>query len=234
MGENGERRVFGGDAATQDAWAKAGYDTDEHPDLRTADGNGTGKDATEKATASQQRTDDGTDGSLAAGRDYREPRYDPNQMALLSERSETRAACIQAKAQGTAGYGFEVVPHGEADDPSDETRKIVTDFWFGQDSTFQLGPDRQPATAKEVHVHAREDYEDIGWLALEVLAAEDAKPTGLAHVPAHTVRRRKGAPGYVQLDSAGMADTYFGAAGARYGDDKTFADADTGERASST
>ena len=226
-GTDEDRRVFGGGDAP-DAWAERGYDEDAGR-VVTPDG----EDA-EKATTTQQNTDTR---HRRDARDYIRPPYNPKQLALLSERNETHAAAIEAKSMGVAGYGFEIVPHPDYDEDerSDAGRKTAHEFWFNGD--FQLGPDSQPTTAKKVHIHAREDCESVGWLALEVLSnSRTGKPTGLAHLPGHTIRKRDDAPGYVELDARGQPDGFYGAAGDRYKtdeeDDQIFVNGDTGETGS--
>jgi PBSX family phage portal protein len=214
-------RTFGG-GRRQSAWATIEADT------YTDRG---GESTTEKATTSQQHdTDDPHERT-----EYYDPPYPPTNLSLLKERSETHATCVGAKAQGVAGHGFDTVPHPEveADDPPGQ--EAVRDFWFGSDSTWQLGPDKQPATPSEVLENAWDDYEGIGWLAVEVLLNDQsATPTGLAHIPAHTIRARKDAPGFVQIDpDTSLIEGYFAPAGARFGDDKTFIDADDGTVADS-
>jgi PBSX family phage portal protein len=215
-------RVFGPDEGG-DAWS-------------ALDAGQTVTDRTTKATTSQQHdTDDPHSRS-----DWYEPPYPPTQLALLKERSETHARCVDAKAQGVAGHGFDVAPHPEqVDEDSDSTppgEDTVREFWFGDDSTWQLGPDKQPATPAEVHEQAWNDYETVGWLAEECLINDTtAEPTGIAHVPAHTIRARIDAPGYVQIDpDTDRIEGYYAPAGARYGDDQTFVDADDGTVADST
>jgi PBSX family phage portal protein len=212
-------RTFGGDGQPRkDAWATVS--SAEFTDR-----------GTEKATTSQQHdTDD-----PHSNPEWFEPPYPPTNLSLLLERSETHAACVFAKAQGVAGHGFDVAPHPEqeTDNPPGET--TVRDFWFGPESKWQLGPDKQPATPPEVLEQAWTDYEAVGWLSVEVLINDNtAAPTGLAHVPAHTIRARKGAPGYVQIDpDTSKIEGYFAPAGARYGDEKLFVDAETGKTANS-
>lgn len=183
----------------------------------------------EKATATQQAD---VDDDYARVDEWYEPPYNPEQLVTLLERSETHAACVHAKAQGVAGYGFSLEPHESTETDDDPPgRDTLEDFWFN--GTFQLGPDRQPATASDVLENGWNDYESIGWGALEILANPNTgDPTGLAHVPAHTIRRRTDAPGYVQIDGGGQPVQYFGAAGDRYGDSQTFVNGDTGEAGS--
>lgn len=215
-------RTFGGggDQAQDDAWQAIGRE-------EFTDRNG----GTEKARTSQQHdTDD-----PHSNPDWYEPPYPPTNLALLPERSETHATCINAKSQGVAGHGFDVVPHPEAEADDPPGQETVRGFWFGDESTWQLGPDKQPATPSEVLEQAWNDYEMVGWLSIETLINDNtAEPTGLAHVPAHTIRARKDAPGFVQIDpDTSVIEGYFAPAGARYGDDQTFVDADDGSVADS-
>lgn len=214
-------RVFGGDGRRREsAWATIDDPSWSHSD-----------DSAEKAQDSQQH--DPTDPHEKP--DYYDPPYDPTNLALLKERHETHARCVDSKSQGVAGHGFDVVPHWSADSDEPEGRDTVEDFWFGSDSKWQLGPDRLPATPAEVLEHAWDDYEAVGWLAIETLVnTQTGEPTGLAHIPAHTIRARKDAPGYIQIDpDNNVIDGYFGAAGDRYGDNKTFVDADEGNTGNS-
>lgn len=184
---------------------------------------------TEKAESSQQADVDEYDGV-----EWYDPPYPPEQLAALLERSEAHSACVTAKARNVAGYGLEAVPVDGVDPDSPPGEENVRDFWFGLDTTFQLGPDRQPATAPEVLEHAWQDFESIGYLTLELLVnSSTGEPTGLAHIPAHTIRKLKNQRGYVQLDSADLPAQYFGEAGDRYqggdGDKQWFINGETGD-----
>lgn len=217
-------RTFGGDRQQSDAWST--LESDSFTD-RGGESTTSMSTSTEKATTSQQHdTDD-----PHTQPEWYEPPYPPTNLALLKERSETHATCVEAKAQGVAGHGFDIVrhPEAEADDPPGQD--TVQEFWFGSDSTWQLGPDKQPATPSEVLEQAWDDYEAVGWLTIETLINDNtAEPTGLAHIPAHTIRARRDAPGFVQIDpDTEVIEGYFAPAGARYGDDQTFIDADTGQ-----
>ena len=217
-------RTFGSDGQPQqDAWqALSSEGFTDRGDEATS---------TEKATASQQ----GDPGDQSTKPEWYEPPYPPTNLALLLERSETHARCVFAKSQGVAGYGFDLIPHPEVESDDPPGQESTRDFWFGSDSRWQLGPDEQPATPQAVLEQAWNDYEAIGWLSLEILLNDNtAKPTGMAHVPAHTIRARKDAPGYVQINpGTSEAEGYFAPAGARFGDDKLFIDAETGETADS-
>lgn len=183
----------------------------------------------ERAEDTQQAHTESHDGPV----DWYKPPYPPDQLVKLLERSETHAACVQAKSQGVAGFGFDLVPHESADSQAEGQEPPgfdkVNEFWNSPQSTFQLGPDKQSATPVGVLEHGWDDLESTGWLAIEILCnTQTGEPTGLAHIPAHTIRVRKDAPGFVQIDSAGLPVKFFGKAGDRYGEDKTFIDPDDG------
>lgn len=171
---------------------------------------------------------------IATGRGWGiRPPYPPEVLAAFSELNETHAAAIRKKARWEAGYGFDLVPHSsvDPDEASDDQRDDVDDFWYGSGSKWQTGPEHTPATTPtEVLELARMDYHMIGWCALEILVSPDGTPTGLAHVPATTVRVRKteketddgdtiatSGHGYVQRRHGQRR--YFAEAGDRYVDE---------------
>jgi capsid portal protein len=177
------------------------------------------------------------------------PPYPPETLAAFTELNETHAASIRKKARWEAGYGFNITPHMSVDpeDADDGERDDVEEFWYGSRSKWQTGPEHTPATTPtEVLELARMDYHMIGWCALEILVAPDGTPTGLAHVPATTVRVRKtetetedgetivtSGHGYVQRRHGQRR--FFGEAGDRYvnednsNDERVFVDKETGD-----
>lgn len=161
--------------------------------------------------------------------DVIKPPYNPHQLAQLTLVNETNYTCVSKKARYTAGYGLDLVPHSEADQDEPPGLDTVREFWFGSDSTFQMGPRRREVTPSEVLERAWYDYEGIGWYALEVMVSTDGTPVGLAHVPAQTIRIREDDAGYVQVKPGTTDRRYFASAGMRYGDDKQFVDSETGD-----
>lgn len=174
-----------------------------------------------------------------------QPPYNPDRLASFIELNETHAAAVKKKARYEVGHGFDIVPHREttAEEADDDQRAAVEGFWHSTESDWKLGPNgTAAATPEEVLEQARVDYHAIGYCALEILTANDGTPTGLAHVPARTVRVRKeeiehegdeaeivAGHGYVQVRHGRRR--YFGEAGDRYGDDPTFIDKRTGDTA---
>ena len=173
------------------------------------------------------------------------PPYPPGRLAALQELNGTHAVCVAKKAKRKVGYGFEIVPHPEADDPSEEERERAEEFWFGRDTNWKLGPKGTPAaTPTEVLEKADQDYEGIGWLAVEIMyAGYDDEPQGMAYLPAKTVRVKKkhGAGANEQVAGHGYVQkrdgrtTFFGEAGDRHAEDidgnpdPTYVDKHTGE-----
>jgi len=156
-----------------------------------------------------------------------QPPFYPPQMARLLEVNPTHAKCCFSKSRNVAGYGLEVVPHPDVEDPDESQREIAEEFWFSEDSTWQVGPsDSERSTAADVLEMAWTDFEAIGWLSIEMLTQTDGTPSGLAWVPAMTIRRRRDKPGYVQLRKARLQ--YFGNAGDRYESPPQFVDSDEG------
>lgn len=178
-----------------------------------------------KADGTQQ----GGKKSKGDGAKYIQPPEDPSQLLNLLEKSETHQACVSAKSKAVAGYGFDIVPHDStAPDSVGDVPDTLTDFWYG--GTFQLGPGKIHASATEVNESAWDDLESMGYLTIEMLVnPATGEPTGLSHIPAQKIRKRKDKLGFVELDDAGQIATYYSAAGARYGDEPRFVDAESGD-----
>jgi len=173
------------------------------------------------------------------------PPYNPDRLAAFLELNETHAAAVRKKARYEVGFGFDIVPHDGVDpeNASDDEQETVRDFWHGRESSWETGPHQsaEPTTPVEVLELARQNYHAIGWGCLEILTNNAGEPTGLAHVPANTVRVRKppntderDAPsdpnevrGYVQERQGRRR--YFGEAGDRYDEDPVFVDNETGD-----
>jgi PBSX family phage portal protein len=169
------------------------------------------------------------------------PPYPPARLAALQELNGTHAIAIGKKASREVGFGFDIVSHDRADDPSEEERDRAEDFWHGRDTIWKIGPQGTVAgSPTEVFELARRDWHGIGWAAIELIYGDDNTLQGLAHVPAVEVRVKKAETqngltvrghGYVQED--GGNDVYYGEAGDRVADDPTYVDRDSGETSDS-
>ena len=171
-----------------------------------------------------------------------EPPYPPERLAATMEMNGTHAVAIKKKAKREVGFGFDIVPHEQVDEPADEQKEVAEEFWHDPESLWKIGPRGTPTTSPvEVFEQARQDYHAIGWLAIELLYGADDQLNGLAHLPARTVRVRKDTKdgertaghGFVQkLDGQ---TRYFAEAGDRHretasgADDRIFVDKETGE-----
>lgn len=170
------------------------------------------------------------------------PPYPPGKLAALQEMNGTHAVAVKKKAVREVGFGFDVVPHPQVDDPDEDQEERAEEFWFGHNSVWKIGPQGTPAaTPQEVFEMARRDWHGIGFLGLEIIYGDDDKPHGLAHVPAEELRVRRGQDepvqagyGYVQHDAGNVV--YYGEAGDRggyYHDesvDQIYVDKETGEK----
>lgn len=187
---------------------------------------------------------------LATGRGFGiQPPYNPETLAAFQELNETLGAGVRKKSRWEVGYGFNIVPHRslDAEEASDSERDTVEEFWYGDSSRWQTGPEHTPATSPtEIVELARMDWHLIGWCALEILVDATGDPVGLAHVPATTVRVRKTEKetedgetivtrghGYVQRRAGRRR--YYAEAGDRYLDEddptdrRVFVDKETGD-----
>lgn len=175
------------------------------------------------------------------------PPYPPDRLASLQELNGTHAVAVGKKAKREVGFGFDLVAHPRTDNPSEEEREIVEDFWLDRNSTWKTGPKGTPAsTPTEVFELARQDYHGIGWLAIEILYNGFAdQPGGLAYLPSKTVRVKKkiddgsyvddqvAGHGYVQKRNG--RTRYFAEGGARHqtdadgNEDPRYVDRETGD-----
>jgi len=189
----------------------------------------------EKAAETTQLDDRHTGHTVGGGI---KPPYPPERLAALQELNGTHAVAVGKKASREVGFGFDIVPHTRAgDDPSEEERKRVEDFWRGRDTIWKIGPQGTASgSPTEVFELARRDWHGIGWLAIELIYGDDDELAGLAHVPATEVRVRKAemedgltvrGHGYVQEEDA--KTRYYGEAGDRAAEDPTYVDRETGD-----
>lgn len=160
----------------------------------------------EKATESQQAdTDD------HPRVEWYEPPYPPRKLALTAEANSTVSRCATALSRGVCGFGFDLAPTDE--DTESDPPTALTEFWH--DGDFELGPDSLPATPSALFENSYYDRTLVGYGAVEILLNDELYvPTGAAHVPSHTIRRRQDKPGYVQLEN-GRPATFYGPPGGR-------------------
>jgi len=164
------------------------------------------------------------------------PPYEPSALASLQEFNGTHAICIGKKAQRVAGFGFEIVPHPRADNPSEEELERAEEFWFGRGTKWKIGPSgTSQATPTEVFELAERDYYGIGWDAIELMYGDDNQLQGLSHVPSKSVRKRRNddpssdnTAGYGYVQERDAQTVYYGEAADRATGEK-FVDKKTGD-----
>lgn len=174
------------------------------------------------------------------------PPYEPVELLKVFEMSETLRQCVDAMATNIDGFGFVLDPAVEAGNdgklpPGAEEEKQRLLSWF----EFVHPEDSWVSIRRKL----RQDYEILGWGALEVIRDGKGDIAGLAHIPAHTLRLcrldptpvtvqvpvakngeittipyRRRFRRYVQLAEAGVRKVYF----KEFGDPRTL-DASTGE-----
>ena len=168
------------------------------------------------------------------------PPYNPEQLASVQELNGTHAIAIEKKAKREVGHGFEIVPHPRVEDPSEEDKERLEEFWRGRETKWWIGLQSNiPATPIEVFELARRDYHAVGWLTIELLYDAQDELRGMAYCPAESIRLRKSEEknqverrhGFIQ--KKGDKVSYFAEAGARFKDKKIYVDANTGEVGSS-
>lgn len=150
----------------------------------------------QKQGSKQLREDD--DLTWESVTDTIRPPYDPTLWAYLLEQNTRLRSCIHAFAKNTVGFGWEIVPVDEVNEESpkeiiDEVAretKLLKDF-------FNHPNDEKPTTT--LLELEKIDEESTGNGYIEVWRNGEGIPQGMAHVPAHTVRVRKGGRGFVQI-----------------------------------
>jgi PBSX family phage portal protein len=126
------------------------------------------------------------------------PPYDPSLWAYLLEQNTRLRSCIHAFAKNTVGFGYEIVPTIEVTEetPQEVIEEIRRETRLLQD--FFGNPNDEMTTTTTLEVE-KIDEESTGNGYLEVWRNGENVPQGMAHVPAHTIRVRKGGLGFVQI-----------------------------------
>lgn len=107
------------------------------------------------------------------------PPYQLERLLELKEAHAIHAACIEQKSVDIAGLGWHWAPRPGVEQPSAEQRERLEAFLEA------CNPD---LTFHELLQSAWQDWETLGWCALEVVSDQRGRPVQLYHVPAHTLR----------------------------------------------
>jgi len=162
----------------------------------------TGK-VTEAPAESKQIRDDTREGPFGA-LDVIEPPFNPSLWCQVPEQNTRLASAIDIWARNTVGLGWRIVaqdPEGNLVE-NEEIDRLGIKAKFDMERTqlqsvFQFPNRRAPFT--RVMYRVKWDEEATGNGYLEIVRNIRGRIVGLYHIPAHTMRVRRGGMGYVQL-----------------------------------
>lgn len=135
------------------------------------------------------------------------PPYAFDRLMELKEANPIHSACIEAKADDIAGMGWQWTTEGE-DKEGNKAKKEELD-----EILKQCNPE---ATFCEILRAMWEDYETIGWGALEVVTDGTGKMAEVYYLPAYTLRAHRDGVLYAQYRD-GIIRWF-----KRYSDDNTY------------
>lgn len=121
------------------------------------------------------------------------PIYDLDLLVSMLEGNTLHARCVRQKATDVAGRGFSL----EAAESVDAVPTATEDRW-GQFLTAVEEDERGDESFGERITQAHQDYESVGWAALEFSRGQDGTIDGMWHVPGHTVRAHQDSRRYAQ------------------------------------
>ena len=134
---------------------------------------------------SQQLPDDPFAYSREAGESgLVRPLYDMDQLAAMLEGNTLHARCCKQKAMDVAGRGFELRVR---DDVAEGAGSADEATWGTFVEAVEEDERGDESFAQRI-TQAHQDFESIGWAAIEVGRTTDRVPDGLWHVPSHTIR----------------------------------------------
>jgi len=165
---------------------------------------------------------EGSKQSLAIGLNNEKvvpPPYAPELMLKFLQLNEVVHQCVRVKATDYVGRGYRLMPvilekltkeYDEEDDKEDIPENYATDH---AEVTKFLNSANDVIGTESALFKAAQDYEGIGWAALEVIRGMDMKVLKLDHIPASRLRVIKGWAGFVEKGPDGKERYYqpFGA-----------------------
>ena len=127
-----------------------------------------------------------------------EPLYDPQELNKLLEMNTWHEKCVDAIASDSSGIGFNIVPSKGVDNPSEEEKKLVHEFFE------HVRPSINKVLYKKMY-----DTRAIGYGAIQVIRANghDSPVVDLKYIPSHTLKRMKDGVRVVQ--QVGQEKVYF-------------------------
>tara|TARA_R110002020_G_scaffold34660_3_gene105261 strand:+ start:5065 stop:6822 length:1758 start_codon:yes stop_codon:yes gene_type:complete len=142
------------------------------------------------------------------------PPYAPELMLKFLQLNEVVHQCVRVKATDYVGRGYRLMPVME---------ELLTKEYDAEDAKNSI-PDTYPEDHKEVthflgHANevigtesalfkAAQDYEGVGWAALEVVRSMDMKVVKLDHIPADRLKVIRGWRGFVETGPDGSKCYY--------------------------
>ena len=143
--------------------------------------------------------------------------YDPAKLVKLLEKNTWHQRCCKQIASDVAGLGFDIpfkLDASDEDQNNEKNKKIrqeIVDFFNN--------PNERAETLREILCAAQEDYESTGWMCIEVAVDISGRPQELFHVPAYTVRAKRGNKAYCQI--VGQKKVWFSRWGLKNDDGKS-------------
>ena len=138
--------------------------------------------------------------------DIKEPLYNMESLANLTEINSYHLRCVKTKAQDIAGIGYEFLPTGDQDNektPSEEQINRAKEFFSSQWPPIEI-----------ILKKCETDYHSIGNMYIELVREGDLPQAPykiLSHIPGHTMRVCTDRNRYVQ--KRGAEKVYFKKAG---------------------
>lgn len=108
-----------------------------------------------------------------------QPIFDLDALIGVAEVNTWHARAVEVKSIDTAGVGWGIMPVKDKENPSEEERKKLVEFF----STENLGEPLEMILTRVMN-----DYESIAIGDIEVVRDEEGMPLTMKHVLAHTIR----------------------------------------------
>lgn len=131
---------------------------------------------------SQQIPDDQFASLYSAG--VREPLYNLEQLALLTEAYTTHGACVDQATSDIVGSGWNWLPRSHSINPENTDQRAALIAWFES----LAPPDDDTATMLEVTQAGWSDYEATAQTHFELIRDIDGNLKQMFPIPAHTIR----------------------------------------------
>lgn len=142
------------------------------------------------------------------------PPYSPELMLKFLQLNEVVHQCVRVKATDYVGRGYRLMPIMEemlTKEYDEEDAKNSIPDTYPQDHkevTHFLGHANEVIGTESALFKAAQDYEGVGWAALEVIRSMDMKVVKLDHIPADRLKVIRGWKGFVETGPDGSKCYY--------------------------